>query len=54
MVLLAQVAPKGACELLVSLEFVVLLLYPFSLHEGIAMFRVYKHCNCNANVPTII
>ena len=20
----------------------------------IAMFRVYKHCNCNANVPTII
>ena len=20
----------------------------------IAMFRVYKHCNCNANVPTLI
>ena len=22
--------------------------------EGIVMFRVYKHCYCNANMPTII
>ena len=32
-----------------------LLKYMYELrNSNIAMFHVYKHCNCNANVPTLI
>ena len=27
---------------------------PYTSFSFIAPFRVYKHCNCNANVPTMI